>query len=921
MIELRKYQKEAKEKVLAEWNKGNLSTLLAMATGTGKTEAFLSILASEYANGNMDRALIVAHRIELIEQPYNRILSHWSKQLPQPGIVMASHNDVESQIVIATIQTLSVERRLTELLSYGAFSHLVLDEAHHCHVPGAMIATENGLVAIEDVEIGNMVYGWDGESFGLHRVSDKFEYLNGVPIYDIITCDGNKVSVTGNHKLYSEGEYVYARNIEPGQTISVPFVRETVGESHHSPAFAVASSGDEALSKLLGNYGRTGFTGTFGETQAGKSSVSPLREDAPEKFDWWARHYIPSGESYAQPGGASGSDGKAQSKYEVSKVPVGTNEEEQSDGFAYIPLENEENNQAEDKRWGNRGVWWEEVWERQGENASGKLHSKALPIGRIRILGNGWRRGEALSLQDRFCLAELENWPRGGWEFAQEAGAQGIGFPEREPVESNWVGVAKDTEQRCGIRESTVSSVSIRNYAGMIYDFEVEGVHNYIANGILSSNSTNPSTMALVESLRNASPNLKILGVTATPRRSDNDGLTRVFDSVAYKVSIKDAIVLHKCLSPFLALAINLPVDISQVEIRGEDYDSEQLGTVLSADNALELIVEMWQKHASGRPTMAFTASVAQAAALCGEFRRAGISAAWASGETKSDERRQILDDYQSGKVQVLCNCQLWTEGFDAPHTSCVLMARPTRSDSVYVQAIGRGLRVAPGKTDCTILDFVPEGSRDLCLAGDLLGKPKVQKKAEQQGKDSGVILDAYGIDSDGNGIDGDPDEVIVRALDFFSNQSSIQWTFDGKMATAAIDYRVALAIVLPDAERIRKANELRKTNEWLEKYEKEYQRISGYQVYCINGRVELLNVEPDWEAATILAESKYEQIGNPKVAKRKRSWRKMKPSDKQMPLALSLGLDISESSRGAAAQAITHAIVTNQLRKARVIL
>jgi hypothetical protein len=318
---------------------------------------------------------------------------------------------------------------------------------------------------------------------------------------------------------------------------------------------------------------------------------------------------------------------------------------------------------------------------------------------------------------------------------------------------------------------------------------------------------------------------------------------------------------------------------------------------------------------------MAFTASVFQARMLARAFQDAGVKAEWASGDTPKKDRDAIIRRFQSGKTQMLVNCALWTEGFDAPETSCVLMARPTRSDSVYIQCVGRGLRLAPGKADCLILDFVPEDVRDLRLAGDLLGKPKRQRKKEEQARQKGIVIEAFAMNSVGDGIDADPDKVQMKVLDYFSD-SRLAWTFDGGVASCSVGERTSLAIVLPDQRRIAHANDLRERGLWREGYEQILREVSCFRVLVVRSElVEVLGLDGDWEAAALRAQDYAEAWGVDTLAGRKKKWRREPASTGQLNFMRQLGvaarLDIS---KGEAAQAITHALVLKTLQRKGVI-
>jgi len=120
----------------------------------------------------------------------------------------------------------------------------------------------------------------------------------------------------------------------------------------------------------------------------------------------------------------------------------------------------------------------------------------------------------------------------------------------------------------------------------------------------------------------------------------------------------------------------------------------------------------------------------------------------------------------RNGKITIMGQCALYTEGFDAPATKCVMVARPVKSDSLYIQMVGRGLRPWPGKTHCVIIDFAPQDARDLFLAGDLLGRPRPERKAMRKARERGVLLDVFSSRQPQGSVDADPDKIRVRLLE-----------------------------------------------------------------------------------------------------------------------------------------------------------
>ncbi|MGW2260088.1 DEAD/DEAH box helicase [Streptomyces sp. NPDC001780] len=200
-------------------------------------------------------------------------------------------------------------------------------------------------------------------------------------------------------------------------------------------------------------------------------------------------------------------------------------------------------------------------------------------------------------------------------------------------------------------------------------------------------------------------------GFTATMTRTDG-GLAEVWQDVVFRLDILDMISDgYLCDVRGKAITVDT-LDLNQVRTRGGDLVDGQLGKALEDSGALDAIAKAYGEHAADRPGVVFTPTVATAQGAAAALRAAGIKAAPVWGDMGRDERRATLARYEAGDVQVLTNCMVLTEGFDAPHTSCVVVARPTKSAGLYVQMVGRGLRPAPGKTDALLLDVMGAASR-----------------------------------------------------------------------------------------------------------------------------------------------------------------------------------------------------------------
>ena len=209
----------------------------------------------------------------------------------------------------------------------------------------------------------------------------------------------------------------------------------------------------------------------------------------------------------------------------------------------------------------------------------------------------------------------------------------------------------------------------------------------------------------------------KVLGVTATPDRGDMRNLGEVFDSLAFEYKLTDAIK-EGYLCKIMAQTIPLQLDITSVTMSGGDYAVGDLGTAL--DPYLEQIAAEMANRCKSRKTVVFLPLIKTSQKFRDLLNTYGFRAAEVNGQ--SDDRRQVLADFDAGKYNVLCNSMLLTEGWDCPSVDCVVVLRPTKVRSLYSQMVGRGTRLSPGKTDLLLLDFLwMTDKHELCRPADLV--------------------------------------------------------------------------------------------------------------------------------------------------------------------------------------------------------
>lgn len=395
-----------------------------------------------------------------------------------------------------------------------------------------------------------------------------------------------------------------------------------------------------------------------------------------------------------------------------------------------------------------------------------------------------------------------------------------------------------------------------------------------------------PQWRRILQAVRAGEGNL-LLGVTATPVRADGVGLGNVFDKVVYQKAIPE-MIRAGYLCPPKGMVVRSQTDISGVGTRNGDFAPTALESVVNTANRNELIVQAFQEHAAGRKAIVFTAGVAHAHALAGAFKKSGVSAAAIDGSMALSDRRQILHQFKTGKLRAVVNCSVLTEGFDEPSTDCIVLARPTQSEALYIQAVGRGLRPYPGKKDCLVLDVADvSGQHRLVQLADIMGPdwlPSARKKQAQRR-------------------DGD----IPEVPDFEPQP-------------------VGRALVAEEVELITQYRWIQTNGVWVLPYAGKdavllVPKPGGYlPVLLVDGREEPLHDRPlpiEW--AQGVAEGKLREVtqGNTTLVKKKAAWRDLPATPKQQELLRKMRVRGWETmTRGEASDAINEVIWRRKSQK-----
>lgn len=233
-------------------------------------------------------------------------------------------------------------------------------------------------------------------------------------------------------------------------------------------------------------------------------------------------------------------------------------------------------------------------------------------------------------------------------------------------------------------------------------------------------------------------PDALVLGLTATPWRLDRKGLGRMYDSMVFTRSVKE-LIEDGHLLPLRYFAPPGP-DLDGIETSGGDFKQSSLGEVMGDEKLIGDIVDHWKKHGEDRKTVLFASTVENSQDLARRFREDGIPSEHLDGDMDDKSREAVLERLSTGKTRVVCNVDVLVEGYDLPSLGCVILARPTKSLTRYLQQVGRVMRPEPGQSYAVVLDHagckyihgMPEDQREWSLEDRSRDSEAVTKKEEQ---------------------------------------------------------------------------------------------------------------------------------------------------------------------------------------------
>lgn len=745
---LRPYQHADKEALRALYRAGKRRCVYQLATGGGKSLTACSMISDAIARGRATRVLV--HRIELVEQ--------FNSTLAGCGI---------DGVPVSMAQTLT--RRLDRT---AAPDLLVIDE---CVDGGAIVRTDVGPVRLQDIPTSGAtsVVSFDGAGAVWRKITG-WKDSGQRSCMCLHVDDGSSIVCTPNHMVFSGGEWRQAQEVRSGDLITVLAGVGAAASSPEASRDTLASSSSDTKHHLppasaLKSTGRTACNAISLQLLCAAVAAASASCRRLEQLMRWSNNelYHRNIQNIFM-GTISGRlIGISRLLRQSSKLSLGR----------YLATDALDTRTARRHHHGYHG--------RTGQNSVIGLPTKraswhGLPLASRNAKTLGMVR-QAFALSRHACLAskaflisfghlEARLFPWGGLIQLGTSGLLG-GFvtmgaspttalssirkgTARARIPSSRIGSAGDTgtlqsrgpaagistcaqiQQRqegsgtlCATTSQRVCStksarVLATSHCGQrqVFDISVEEDHCFFANGILVHNCHHATSETWARIIR-AWPDAWVLGLTATPARTDGRGLGEIFDGLVCGPSMRQ-LMDDGYLARYRLYAPPAP-DTSGLRKRAGDYTSESLSAVFDRPQIVGDVVAHYRRHGGGRQFVAFGVSVDHAHNLASGFQKAGVACEVLHGGMSGPDRKRIVQAVKCGALQGIANCDIVSEGFDVPAIGCVILAGRTLSLIRYLQRIGRGLR-PDGDRDAVILDHggnvfihgMPDQPREWSLAG-----------------------------------------------------------------------------------------------------------------------------------------------------------------------------------------------------------
>jgi len=684
---LRDYQVHDVNRLRQHFRQGDRAVLYQLSTGGGKTVVLSHIAEGAVKRNN--RVWVLVHRQELVRQTSATLTEIGVDH----GIISPGHTPTWDNVQVASVQTLV--RRLGKVQPPQL---IIVDE---CFPAGTLISPN--MVPIESIKAGDIVDAWsesDGK-FYPRKVVRTFKRTAKTGLVKVSTLC-NSVVATANHPFLTKRGWISAGDIKEGDHVycKMRVLPDEVRGNKVSTHFKVQKGAKSLLQSRMWHEGYRGRgEGANGAyhcnlplVQKGVHGHSKKPQN-PRKYGQASVLFHGMHKSVLQRR-LKQNDGENK-----SRLCVGTNGQKQSHVEARntgkdVPISSSNKPQAQ-----NTGR------ERKAPicaaaNATG---FSAVTDPGVYFYNRYGRERVPKSLQNRLGRAVNFAGNRDRRVFARGTYQTGTRQEEGNPFGWQRVDSVEIQEQT---RSGESGGMPAADY---VYNFEVEGLRTYVANGFVVHNCHHARANSW-DTIIKAFPAAKILGVTATPARLDGSGMGSHcgghFDSMVNGPTLS-TLVTRGYLSKPRLYAPPVGADLGNLHKRFGEFKQGEVAAAMDKPVITGSAVEHYRKICNGVPAIAFCASIAHAEHVADQFRAAGFQAASIDGNMNDTDRKNRIAALGNGGLHVLTSCDVVSEGTDVPVVGAAILLRPTASLSLVLQQIGRALRVYPGKEHATILDHV----------------------------------------------------------------------------------------------------------------------------------------------------------------------------------------------------------------------
>jgi len=670
---LRPYQQAALDEIRRYYARGVKRVLLHLATGSGKTVVFCEILKSVAAKNK--KAIMVVRRRALVEQASKRL----EREGVDHGVIMAGHwrKRHDANISICSIDTLYA-RKLAPPADL-----VVIDE---CYTPDMEILTSQGFIRFDKLNKSELVAQYNPQNKEINFCGPLRWIEKEVTNQKIITFKSDKkidVSVTENHEILNISctgliKKEKAGTMKIGNKSFLNSGYSSGSEKHLTPfeklTIAFQADGNSASSH------RAHFQ--FSKQRKIDKFISLMKEGG---FSF-----------YEIKGEKSKGNVKAKRRFSVSSVSWNKTK--------LLSLEFKLENMSFEKC--RELIEYMVHWD--GSKISDNLYY--------------YSSAERLNTDFIQAVAIMAGFST---NYSIQKDNRSVNFRDMHRV---FISKNKNKFTSQGIKKTE----SI--YSGKVYCVTVPFGNVIVRrNGKpLICGNCQDATSDGYHWLAEQYPNAYFLPVTATPYC--NKSLRHVADEIIRPIRFKELIDQGYLVGPKY-FAPSVP-DLTGVKTnRAGDYDIQQLDEILNKSHPIGDIVATWKAMGENRPTLCFAVSVKHSKSITAAFNASGIPALHIEAGNSDSERQDAIKKLESGEIKVLSNVGIVNTGVDIPCVSCLIMARPTKSYTLYIQTSGRGSRIFPGKSDFIILDHGGNTMRHGLITEDREGSldpiPKTGKQTD----------------------------------------------------------------------------------------------------------------------------------------------------------------------------------------------